>query len=297
MKIGYFGDGPWAHAAFEKIISDSSFEILFVMVRHDKKDATLMQLAKKYGIPIELAQNINADAFIEKVKQYKADIFVSMSFNQIFGKEIMNIPPLRTINCHAGKLPFYRGRNILNWVLINDEAEFGITVHYVDEGIDTGDIILQRAYPISDEDDYQTLLKRAYIGCADLLYDALKMIQRGKVETIQQRDIDPVGMYCGKRQAGDEVINWNQTSREVFNFIRALCSPGPQATSWIKGRKICINKARMIEGAYTYKNIAGQVIGKTENGFWVKTADTMLEILEYTYAGKIKIGDRLVNYE
>ena len=62
-----------------------------------------------------------------------------------------NMPPLKTINCHAGKLPFYRGRNILNWVLINDEREFGITVHYVDEGIDTGDIILQRVFPITDK--------------------------------------------------------------------------------------------------------------------------------------------------
>jgi methionyl-tRNA formyltransferase len=65
-----------------------------------------------------------------------------MSFNQIFKSEIINLPRLKTINCHAGKLPFYRSRNILNWVLINDEKEFGITVHYVDEGIDTGDIIL-----------------------------------------------------------------------------------------------------------------------------------------------------------
>ena len=64
-----------------------------------------------------------------------------MSFNQILKKKIINLPHLKTINCHAGKLPFYRGRNVLNRVLINDENEFGITIHYIDEGIDTGDIV------------------------------------------------------------------------------------------------------------------------------------------------------------
>lgn len=146
-----------------------------------------------------------------------------------------------------------RGRNILNGVLINDEKEFGITVHYIDEGIDTGDIILQETYQITDEDNYDTLLTRAYDGCADVLYRAINMIQYGKANPIKQRDIDPIGMYCGMRIPGDEGIDWNQTSREIFNFIRALCMPGPQAMSWINGRKIRINKARMVSGACVYK--------------------------------------------
>jgi len=204
---------------------------------------------------------------------------------------------LKTINCHAGKLPFYRGRNILNWALINDEKEFGITVHYLDEGIDTGDIILQETYPITDEDDYGTLLERAYDGCATVLYRAIKMIQYDEVKRIRQTDIDPIGMYCGMRQSGDEIINWNQSSREIFNFIRALSIPGPQATSWILGKKISINKAKMVAGSHSYKNIPGQIIGRTKDGFLVKTEDTMIEIVEYTYDGKIKIGDRLRSHE
>ena len=194
-------------------------------------------------------------------------------------------------------LPFYRGRNILNWALINDEKEFGITVHYLDEGIDTGDIILQEVYPITDEDDYNTLLNRAYDGCADVLYRAMKMIQNEEVKTIRQNDIDPVGMYCGMRKAGDEVIDWGESSREIFNFIRALCTPGPQAVSWINGKKVSINRARMVPGAHAYKNIIGQVMGKTREGFIIKTGDTILEIIEYTYDGKIRVGDRLTDHE
>lgn len=297
MKIGYFGDGPWAHEAFNKIIEDKSIEIKFVMVRYDTQDRILMELAERNSIPLELSKNINSEEFIAKVKEYNVDLFVSMSFNQIFKSTLINLPKYRTINCHAGKLPYYRGRNILNWALINDEKEFGITVHYMDEGIDTGDIILQEVYPITDVDDYGTLLSRAYVGCADVLYRAIKMIQTGSVKAIKQCEIDPVGMYCGMRQAGDEIINWNQSSREIFNFIRALVKPGPGAVSWINGNKIVVNRAKMVVGAPIYKNTVGQVLGKTENGFIVKTKDTVIEVVEYEYFGKIKIGDRLKNHE
>lgn len=272
-------------------------EIQFITVRFDKRDAELIRKAEEYHIPVELSDNINSEEFINKMKFYAPELFVSMSFNQIFKAEMINLPKYKTINCHAGKLPFYRGRNILNWALINDEKEFGITVHYLDEGIDTGDIILQEVYPITDEDDYDTLLNRAYDGCADVLYRAIKMIQNEEVKPVRQSDIDPGGMYCGMRKAGDEIIDWGQTSREIFNFIRALCVPGPQATSWIDGKKISINRARIVPGAQAYKNIIGQVLGKTQDGFIVKTGDTILEIIEYMYDGKVRVGDRLVNHE
>jgi methionyl-tRNA formyltransferase len=102
-----------------------------------------------------------------------------MSFNQIFRSSIIKTPRLGIINCHTGKLPFYRGRNILNWALINDEKEFGITVHYVDEGIDTGDIIKQRCFDIKDDYDYNKLLQIAYVECAQILFDTIKEIQSG----------------------------------------------------------------------------------------------------------------------
>ena len=293
MKIGYFADGPWAHRAFEKLITDTTIEICFICVRNDYKDPVLMDLGKQYGIDVIYSPNINSEEFIKQISIYQVDLFVSMSFNQIFRKHFYEIPPLKTINCHAGKLPLYRGRNILNWALINDEKEFGITVHYVDEGIDTGDIIVQEVYPITDEDTYATLLERAYEGCADVLYKGIKKIQNNDVTRIHQKDIDPVGMYCGMRKQGDEILDWNQTSREIFNFVRAICKPGPQAHTWIGDELMRINEVRMIAGAHNYKGIPGQVLGKSENGFYVKTSDTMLEVVDYEYAGRIRVGDRM----
>ena len=177
----------------EKIIANSNIEVCFIVPRSDTNDETLMNFANKFSIDYLLPVKINSQSFIETAKSYNCDLLVSMSFNQIFRKEIIGVPRLGVINCHAGKLPFYRGRNILNWVLINDEKEFGITVHYIDEGIDTGDIINQRTYPITDKDTYKTLLELAYEQCADILYESLVLIQQGEDERIDQSTIHPLG--------------------------------------------------------------------------------------------------------
>jgi len=265
---------------------------MFICVRFDTEDAVLKEYCKEYGIDYLKDKNINSEEFMTKIEKYKCDLFVSMSFNQIFKKEIINIPKYKIINCHAGKLPFYRGRNILNWVLINDEKEFGITAHYVDEGIDTGDIILQESHPITDKDDYSTLLLKAYSDCAEILYKAILLFKKGKVKGIQQKDIHPVGFYCSQRKNGDESISWNKTSREIFNFIRGICKPSPMARSIINGKEMLINKAHMVDNSPVYKDVVGSIVGKDENMFYVKTKDSCIKIIEYTFDGGIKIGDR-----
>ena len=121
MRIGYFGDGPWAHNALEILNKRDDINILFVCARFENPDKVLEKKAKNLGIEFFTEKNINTPNFLEKLNSYKVDLLVSMSFNQIFKKLIYEIPKYGTINCHAGKLPLYRGRNVLNWVLINDE--------------------------------------------------------------------------------------------------------------------------------------------------------------------------------
>lgn len=295
MNIGYFADGPWSHLAFEKLIQDKSINIKFIVPRSDTKDDTLKKYAEQYNIDYLFPVKINSKEFIEQVKAYNCDLFVSMSFNQIFRKEILSVTPLGTINCHAGKLPFYRGRNILNWALINGESEFGITVHFVDEGIDTGDILLQRTYPITLQDTYKTLLEVAYVECAEILYDSIKLLQSNDYKRIDQTTIHPVGFYCGIRGIGDEIINWNQSSMDIFNFIRSVCAPGPKATTYLNGEVVTINAARLIPEAPIYKGTTGQLLSKTENGFLVKTLDSYIEILEIESNEKLKVGLKFKN--
>lgn len=294
MKIGYFADGPWSHLAVFRLLNDNTLSISFICVRYDNPDLELIKIAKNNDIPLLMHKNINSDEFYSLIVDYQCDIFISMSFNQIFKQRIINCSKFKTINCHAGKLPFYRGRNILNWALINDEKEFGITVHFVDEGIDTGDIILQRTFSINDEDDYSTLLKRSYEGCSNILFDAVKQIQNNEFQLIKQEDLHPVGFYCIARKEGDEKLNWNMTSREVFNFVRAICKPGPQAVSFIANDEIKINKVQLVKDAPNYKGIPGAVLKSEKERIFVKTSDSFIIITEWSTKTKIKTGDRLI---
>tara|TARA_B100000963_G_C22593655_1_gene656774 strand:- start:719 stop:1615 length:897 start_codon:yes stop_codon:yes gene_type:complete len=291
LKIGYFADGPWSHEAFLKIVNDKRFDIRFIVPRNDSQDTTLLSFSKKFKIDYFKLDNINSDTSLKKVSDYDCDLLVSMSFNQIFRKNIIDLTSIGIINCHAGKLPFYRGRNILNWALINDEKEFGITVHFVDEGIDTGDIILQDTFSITDYDNYNTLLNTAYSGCADILHKALVQIAKNDYCRINQETIHPIGFYCGARGEGDEIINWKDSSRNIFNFIRAICKPGPMARTKNGSEDIFINRAKYIQNAPNYIGTPGQVLMKTKKGFLVKTNDSFIEIFELE--GKVRIGDKL----
>lgn len=292
LKIGYFADGPWSHRALYKLLEDDALSVSFICARNDRPDQELARIAAENEIPFLTHPRVNSEDFLEKLELYGCDILVSMSFNQIFRRPLIDFTRFKIINCHAGKLPFYRGRNIINWALINDEAEFGITVHYVDEGVDTGDIILQKTYPITDADDYSTLLERAYTGCGQILYDAIKTIQAGNVVRIKQSEIHPTGFYCSARKEGDENLNWSMTSREVFNFVRAICRPGPEARGFVSNKEVKINKVCLVDGAPSYKGITGAILKVDSDSFVVKTADSFVRVTDWTADIKLKVGDR-----
>ncbi|RMF12234.1 MAG: methionyl-tRNA formyltransferase [Alphaproteobacteria bacterium] len=300
MKIGYFADGPWSHKALEKIVGAPELEILYIVPRFDSQDPVLRQYAEKLDVPFLPLENVNSDTAVRKIKTLGADILVSMSFNQILKNDILNAAPMGFINCHAGKLPMYRGRNILNWALINGETSFGVTVHYVDEGIDTGDIILQREAPIGPDDTYGDILERAITLCADVLFEALIQLATGVAQRIPQNTIHPVGMYCSMRREGDEWINWSWPSVRIHNFVRGISLPGPCARTRLGEDVIKIIRTALIPDAPSYIGIEGAVVGITRDGPIVKTGDSTIQILEYDFVRpghnrnkKLTIGKRL----
>lgn len=294
MNIGYFADGPWSHKAFMNIISRKEVKIKFICARFDIPDNTLRDYAAKYQIPFLVSPNINSADFINREEVRHCDLFVSMSFNQIFRENTFKLPRLGTINCHAGKLPFYRGRNILNWALINDEKEFGITVHYVDTGVDTGDIIKQKDFEIYEHDDYSTLLNRAYSGCSDILSEVIDDFLTDKITRTKQDTINPLGLYCSARKVGDEKLDWQQSSREIFNFVRAICKPGPRARTNLGDFEVKINKVKYFPSAPTYKGVPGAILAKIKDGFLVKTKDSYICLLDWESSVSLKVGDRLI---
>ena len=299
MKIGYFADGPWSHEAIEKISLDRRFEVVFIIPRYDTQDQVLKKWSKKLDIDFLILKNINSNENVDLIKKYNADLFVSMSYNQIIKKKLISAAPKGFINCHAGALHFYRGRNVLNWVLINDEKYFGITVHYIDEGIDTGDIILQEKFVITDNDNYSTLLSRAYKGCANLLLRSLNMIESDNVSTIKQNEIDIIGSYCRGRGPGDELINWKLNTRQIFNFIRAINIPGPIARSFIRTFEVLFEEAIIVNlDTSKYDNTKltpGSIVDILDSKLLIKTGDSYILITKFKLNTnnklKLKIND------
>ena len=280
LKVGYFADGPWSHAALEEMLRSGLVELAFIVPRFETQDPILKQFAQREAVPFLPHVNVNDEAFIRHLISFGADLFVSMSFNQILRKMIIEAAPLGFINCHAGALPFYRGRNPLNWALINDEKYFGITAHYVDEDIDTGDIIIQRKVDIFEDDDYASLLEKAFVKCSEVLAEAIITIAEGKVVRIKQKDLDPYGFYCGMRRHGDEAIDWKLQSRRIHNLIRAISFPGPCARTGLRGDELAIIKSRFLPDAPNYICTPGEVVGRDGHGVYIKTGDSVLQILE-----------------
>ena len=290
-KIGFFGDDKWAHNALKLLIIDKTIKINFICGRFSKRDTKLLQIARKNNIKFYRKKNVNDNKFISLIKKEKLDLIVSMSYNQIFQKKIINSVKGKIINCHAGKLPFYRGRNILNWVLINGEKEFGITTHFVDEKIDQGKIIIQKMFNITQKDDYKSLLSKAYKNCALVLYESIKKIQNNNYYAIPQNQISKKFFYYFKRKKGDEIINLKKKSYEIENFVKALVEPGPLARINLKKNQIYVKRVSILNKR-NYEKIKNKKILQVKNKkIYIPTIDKKTICIEKWYLkNKIEPG-------
>jgi len=294
-KIGFFGDGAWAEESLKKLLKIKNYEICFVCLRFSNPDKNLIKIAKKNRIKILIQKKINLKKNFYKIDKFNCDLLVSMSYDQIFGDDYIKNYKKKIINCHAGDLPFYRGRSVLNWVLVNDEKYFGITVHFVNKKIDTGDIIIKKKFPIKDKDNFKTILKIASINCSKLLIKAIKLVLDKKNYSYKQSIVSKKGSYFRKRGRGDELIHWNKKSREIFSLIRGICKPSVMARGLIGKKMILINKSSSKFSTIKNNNKIGTVIRKKKNYFIVKTLDSNIRITEWL--GSVKKGDKFKVYE
>jgi methionyl-tRNA formyltransferase len=286
LRIGYFGDGPWAHQALDLLSRSERFEAAFIVARNDRPDPVLRQYAEQLKVPFLTHPNVNSEEFLRCIESHACDLHVSMSFNQIMKVPILGSAPEGFINCHAGALPFYRGRNILNWAIINGESRFGVTVHYIDPGIDTGNIILQRFSNITDQDTYGTVLEKAVELCARSLMDALEMIYADEVTIVRQDTLHPVGSYFCARRDGDEWIDWQWPSKRIYDFVRGISPPSPGARTLVNDNTVAVLECELIRQAPVYIGTPGEVVGRSSSGNVVKTGDSTLLMTKIATVGQ-----------
>lgn len=286
-RIAMFGDGKWAALTLQRLAA-SRHQVIATVLRRSPSDASFADAAAEEGVPVLQPERANDPAFVAAVRALAPDLIVSVAYDQILRGELRAVPRLGCLNVHAGALPKYRGRNVINWAIINGEREIGLTAHLIDEGIDTGDILLQQSLPIGWTDTYGDVLERVVEAIPSLIEQAVDQVADGSASP--RRQDHSAATYCGGRVDGDEWIDWNATSRRVHNLIRGIASPGPGARTSLGGSQVTVWKGFYDPGWPEYLGTPGEVVGRNASGVVVKTGDSTLLVQEVQVPG----GERLV---
>jgi methionyl-tRNA formyltransferase len=276
LRIVVFGDGAWAAASAERL-QDGPHRVVCLVGRRRPTDGALAGAAATMGVPLWCPDRVDAPETLEILRTYTPDLALSIAYDQIFRRPLLESLPLGCVNFHAGRLPFYRGRNVINWAILNGERELGVTAHLVDEGIDTGDIVLQRTLPIAWTDTYGDVLCRVVQVMPDLVEATVHLLARGEYSRTPQ--VGP-GTYFGGRRDGDEWLDWNESSSRLHNKVRAISRPGPGARTVLDRAVVTIWRAHFDPSWPMYLATPGQVVGRSAAGVVVKTGDSTLLVQE-----------------
>lgn len=312
MKIVFMGTPEFAAGALTAL-AEAGHEITLVVTQPDKpKGRSKLFLpppvkveAEKLGIEVFQPDRIKRAENVEYLKKYEADVFVVAAFGQILSKEILEMPKYGCINIHASLLPKYRGAAPIQWSILNGEEKTGVTIMQMDEGLDTGDILLVGEIAIEDTDNSDTLHDKLMNEGAKLIVDALKLLEEGKLSARKQPD-EPL-FYASMIKKEDGEIDFKESAVSIGRKIRAFF-PWPGTFSFLNGNLVKISEAKVINE--NTDNEAGVVTNVTKNSILVQTGDGLLEILRiqpqgkkemsvhnYLLGKKINIGDRFTKNE
>jgi len=282
LRLALFGDGAWAADTLSRI-QHGPHEVAAVVLRRSPSDGTLEAVARDLGLPVLQPANVNTSEMVDSLRGAGVELGLSVAYDQIFRPMLLEAAPLGFLNLHAGMLPFYRGRNVINWALINGEREIGVTIHFLDQGVDTGDILLQRSMPVGWTDTYRDVLCRVVQVAPEMISEALDLVAGGVYE---RRPQPAIGTYYGGRGEGDEWLTWSDPSERLHNKVRAISQPGPGARTLLGDRVITIWRAHFDPAWPRYRATPGEVVGRSREGAVVKTGDSTLLVQEVQEHGR-----------
>lgn len=240
--------------------------------------------AKEMGIPLFQPDRIKAEEAVGKIRGLEPDLIITAAYGQILPKALLEIPELGAINVHASLLPKHRGGAPIHRSILKGDRQTGISIMYMEEGLDTGDVISQRTTEIRDDDNTGTLHDRLSTIGADLLLETLPAILDGtNASTPQNKDEATVSPNISK---DDELLDWSREARDVFNHIRGL-SPWPGAYTSFNDKRLKIYGANPPAG--TSDALPGTITEVTDEGFTVACGDGLtIEVTEVQLSGKKK---------
>ena len=287
MNIVYMGTPEFSVGPLRKLIKE--YNVSLVVTQPDRKVGRKQEI--KFSPVKEFALENNIEVFqpekIRKEYQYildkKPDLIITCAYGQIIPKEILDYPKYKCINIHASLLPKYRGGAPIHHAIINGDEYTGITIMYMDEAMDSGDILYQEKIKIEENDNVGTMFNKLSDLGSKMIIDFLPKFLNGEITPIKQ-NVDEV-TYAYNISKEDEKIDFNNNSKDIFNKIRGL-NPFPVSYTLLDDKRVKLYASRI--GSSNKNGEIGEIIHIYEDGIGIKTKDGEIIITELQFEGKKK---------
>ena len=289
MKVIFMGSPEFAVSSLQALVG-SSHQVVAAVTRKDeirgrnKKVAptAVKAYAEAHDIPVLTPERMRDEGFLQTLAAYRADVAVVASFGKLLPPEVLTMFPCGCVNVHASLLPAYRGASPIQSALRDGRAETGITIMRMGEGLDDGDICLQRALPIAADENFASLHDRLAKLGGELLVEALDKLSAGDLPATAQDDA--ASCYCQKLCREDEIIDWSAEARAIHDLVRSL-SPAPGACTGWQGEPIKLLTTAL--AAATATGTPGDILGTDKKrGLQVAAKNGTLWVKEVKPAGK-----------
>ncbi|WP_066638757.1 methionyl-tRNA formyltransferase [Desulfolucanica intricata] len=290
MRIVFMGTPDFAVPTLKKIIADGH-RVTGVVTQPDRPKGRgkkilappVKMFAQEAGLKVYQPEKIKTLEITDILKELAPQVIVVVAYGQILSPEILSIPPEGCINVHASLLPRYRGAAPIHWAIINGEKETGITTMFMNEGLDTGDMILRRVLPINDKDNVGVIHDRLAVLGAEVLGETLKLVEKGSVPREAQQNSEAT--YAPILTREHEIITWDKDARAICNLIRGM-DPWPGARTYLDGEVIKIWRARPDDTSEKTACRPGQILKATPaEGIVVQTGKGLVCIEELQRQG------------
>ncbi|HCC07188.1 MAG TPA: methionyl-tRNA formyltransferase [Clostridiales bacterium] len=309
MKVVFMGTPLYAVSILEKIITAGHL-VQLVVTKEDKPQGRghkleftpVKYIAIERDLDILQPKNLRDIQFINTLKLMNPDVIVVAAYGKVLPPEIINMPKYGCINVHPSLLPKYRGGTPIHHAVLNGDKYTGVTTMYMDEGLDTGDILLTTKVDIDENDTTGSLHDKLAIIGANLLIETLKQLEEGTVTRIKQNELEATHTKIIDKSMG--FVNWHKKSGEIINFIKGL-TPWPSAYTYYKEQMMKILEVEKSTEIYE-KNKNGEIVAINDRGFIVKTGDgsivvtkiqmqnsKTMKVVDYMRGHKIEIGEIL----
>ena len=290
MKIIFMGTPDFAAASLEALI-DSRHEIQAVVTQPDKPKGRKGELtpspvkviAKREGIKVYQPLKVRDEEFVKTLRAYNPDVMVVVAFGQIIPLSILQMPKYGCVNIHGSLLPKYRGAAPIQWAVLDGEKETGITTILMDEGIDTGDILLKKTIKIDTDETSGSLFDKLMALGAETILETLDELEKGSLTPIKQGE-SPTA-YAKMLTKAMGLIDFTRPAKELDCFVRGM-DPWPSAYTRLSGKTLKLWKVRAVEGS----GKAGSVIGIGKESFIVACGEGAIEVLEVQLEGKKRMS-------